>query len=59
MPLSLGDLPSSSTPRQIETTVILRWKILWVFYDDNGNETERVVLNANGDLRMLSVVKDR
>ena len=59
MPLSLGDLPSSSTPLQIETTVILRWKIRWVFYDDNGNETERVVLNANGDLRMLNVEKDK
>ena len=42
-----------------ETVVILRGKILWVFYDENGNETERVVLDADGDLRMLNVEKDR
>ena len=42
-----------------ETVVILRGRIRWVFYDDNGNETERVVLDANGDLRMLNVEKDR
>lgn len=38
-----------------ETVVILRGKIRWIFYDDNGNETERVVLDADGDLRMLNV----
>lgn len=42
-----------------ETVVILRGKIRWIFYDDNGNETERVVLDAKGDLRMLNVEKDR
>ena len=42
-----------------ETVVILRGKICWIFYDDIGNETERVVLDANGDLRMLNVEKDR
>lgn len=42
-----------------ETVVILRGKILWIFYDENGNETERVVLDADGDLRMLNVEKDR
>ena len=42
-----------------ETVVILRGKIRWVFYDDNGKETERVVLDADGDLRMLNVEKDR
>ena len=42
-----------------ETVVILRGKIRWLFYDDNGNETERVVLDADGDLRMLNVEKDR
>ena len=42
-----------------ETVVILRGKIRWIFYDENGNETERVVLDANGDLRMLNVEKDR
>ncbi len=42
-----------------ETVVIVRGKIQWVFYDENGNETERVVLDADGDLRMLNVEKDR
>ena len=42
-----------------ETVVILRGKIRWIFYDENGKETERVVLDANGDLRMLNVEKDR
>lgn len=42
-----------------ETVVILRGKIRWIFYDDNGNETERVEIDANGDLRMLNVEKDR
>ena len=39
--------------------VILRGKIRWIFYDDNGVETERVVLDADGDSRMLNVEKDR
>ena len=42
-----------------ETVVILRGKIRWIFYDNSGNETERVALDADGDLRMLNVEKDR
>lgn len=42
-----------------ETVVILRGKIRWIFYDENGNETERVVLDADGWPRMLNVEKDR
>ena len=42
-----------------ETVVILRGKIRWIFYDDNGNETECVVLDADGEPRMLNVEKDR
>ena len=42
-----------------ETVVILRGKIRWLFYDENGAETERVVLDADGDLRMLNVERDR
>ena len=40
-----------------ETVVIIRGKIQWVFYDDDGNETERVTLDANGELRCLNVEK--
>ena len=42
-----------------ETVVIVRGKIQWVFYDESGNETERVVLDADGEPRMLNVEKDR
>lgn len=42
-----------------ETVVLLRGKIQWVFYDDDGNETERVTLDANGEPRMLNVERDR
>ena len=42
-----------------ETVVVLRGKIEWVFYDDEGNETERVTLDANGEPRMLNVERDR
>ena len=52
-------LPIHRHRQSSETVVILRGKIRWIFYDDSGNETERVVLDANGDLRMLSVEKDR
>ena len=42
-----------------ETVVLLKGRIQWVFYDDNGTETERVTLDANGALRMLNVERDR
>ena len=42
-----------------ETVVILRGKIEWVFYDDEGNEKERVLLDADGWPRMLNVERDR
>ena len=42
-----------------ETVVILRGRIRWIFYDENGQETERVVLDADGEPRMLNVEKDR
>lgn len=42
-----------------ETVVVIRGKIRWIFYDENGNETERVMLDANGENRMLVVEKNR
>lgn len=42
-----------------ETVVLLRGKICWHFYDDAGNETESIVLDANGDIRSLNVEKAR
>lgn len=42
-----------------ETVVILRGRIKWVFYDEKGKETESVILDANGEQRMLNVERDR
>lgn len=47
-----------------ETVIILRGKIRWVFFDDNDNlnpnePTEEVILDANGEVRMLNVERDR
>ena len=42
-----------------ETVVMLRGKICWHFYDDFGNETESVALDANGDVRCINVEKGR
>ena len=53
------EMPIHRHHQSSETVVVLRGKIRWIFYDDNGNEAERVVLDADGDLRMLNVEKDR
>jgi len=42
-----------------ETVVLLRGRICWHFYDDAGNKTESVVLDANGDVRCINVEKGR
>ena len=42
-----------------ETVVIIRGKIRWIFYDENGQEIEHVLLDADGEPRMLVAEKDR
>ena len=42
-----------------ETVAILRGRIEWVFYDDQGNVLERVLLDAEGENRCLNVEKGR
>ena len=57
-----------------ETVIILRGKIRWMFFDDNVNllckqsdqgranpnePTEEVILDANGEVRMLNVERNR
>ena len=42
-----------------ETETLLRGKICWHFYNDEGNETESIVLDANGDVRCINVEKAR
>ena len=39
--------------------VVLHGKIKWIFYDNEGKETESVTLDANGEVRMLNVERDR
>lgn len=42
-----------------ETVVLLRGKIRWYFYDDAGNVTEKVDVDANGEIRCINVEKGR
>lgn len=42
-----------------ETVVLLKGRIAEVYYDDNGNETERVELDANGKNRGVQVAAGR
>lgn len=42
-----------------ETVVVIRGSVKWLFYDEDGNETESVVLDANGPVRMIVAEKDR
>ena len=42
-----------------ETVALLRGKVRWRFYDDNGKVDEEVVLDANGDVRCINVEKGR
>ena len=52
-------MPIHRHQKTSESVVILRGKIEWIFYDNDGNETERVTLDANGEPRMLNVEIDR
>lgn len=52
-------LPTHQHPESFETVVMSRGKIGWVFYDDKGIETERVILDANGEPKMPNVECDR
>ncbi len=42
-----------------ETVIILRGRIRWLFYDEQGRITESTELWSDGDLRMLNVEKGR
>jgi len=42
-----------------ETVALLRGKIRWYFYDNNGKVDEEIVLDANGDVRCVNVEKGR
>ena len=38
-----------------ETVVVLRGKVKWLYYNDQGNLTDTLLVEANGDIRGLSV----
>jgi len=38
-----------------ETVVVLRGKVRWLYYDDQGHLTESILVEADGDIRGLSV----
>lgn len=40
-----------------ETVVLLRGKVRWIYYDNNGNETENIFVDANSDVRAINVPK--
>ena len=42
-----------------ETVIIIRGRIRWLFYDDQGWITESTELWGDGDVRMLNVEKGR
>lgn len=42
-----------------ETVIIIRGRIRWMFYDEQGRVTESTELWSDGDVRMLNVEKGR
>lgn len=54
-----ANIPIHRHPEKEESFVVLRGRIRWHFYDDTGNETERVLLDANGDIRCINIEKAR
>ena len=38
-----------------ETVVVLRGKVKWLYYNDKGELTDTILVEANGDIRGLSV----
>ena len=40
-----------------ETVVVLRGKVLWIYFDDKGNEADRFVVAPNSELCGISVPK--
>lgn len=56
--LEMGtDVPVHRHPDTSETVIMLRGSIKELFYDDNGNVTESVVLRADGEPRALNIPK--
>ena len=52
-------MPIHRHPTTFTTVVIIRGSIKYNFYDDTGNLTESVFLDANGYDRAVQIEKDR
>ena len=52
-------LPIHRHRASTETVIMLRGRIRWTFFDDEGRETERVTLDADGAPRGLNIEKGR
>lgn len=48
-------MPIHRHRKSSETVVVLRGKVKWLFYDDNGNLTNSFIVEAGGDLCGLNV----
>lgn len=54
--LELGTMmPIHRHRNSSETVVVLRGKVKWLFYDDNGSLTNSYIVEAGGDLCGLNV----
>ena len=50
-------MPIHRHPNTSETVVVLCGKVKWLYYDDQGNLTETILVEADGDIRGLCVPK--
>lgn len=49
------DMPIHRHRNSSETVVVLRGKVQWIYYDNDGNETDRFLVAPNSDLCGISV----
>ena len=49
------DMPIHRHRGSSETVVVLRGKVLWIYYDNEGNETDRFLVAPNSELCGISV----
>lgn len=52
-------MPIHCHPNTSTTVVIIRGKMLQNFYNDEGDRTDSVLLDANGDTRAVQIEKGR
>ena len=50
-------MPIHRHQKTTEKAVLLRGSLKWFFYDEDGNLTDTFLLDANGDMKGISVPK--